>query len=794
MSKLLTSLAAWAVLTASAAGPAIALEAELTVQEPAGVARKAGVLTCGIPFAAGVVKDPAVLTVQSGGKPAPAQFATLAKWSDGSVRWALLDCQVDAEAGGRAKLSVRDGGANPAPASPVKVTEGADEVAVSTGPLSFAVSKNEAGLFRSLKVDGAEMLAAGGRGLVLTAEDGKQVAAGKPSEVRVEAAGPMRAVVCARGVFPDVHNGQLGYTVRATAYAGSKLVKVRVWLENNGAHGFKAKSEWFFFKGLAVELALDGAAAAEVACEGAKAAGKLRVSQTCPGGTYDKLAYRIVSGDKELAKGARTDGVLTVAGGKLKLTAAVRDFWQNYDQALEFDAGALRFWLWPTDGQWPRKGEMDKWWTWTRKDGLTALPGGVHKGHELALDFSGRPAAETAAELSAPLAAVNPEYFASTEAANILFAPAGAKSGDDELDWKLTFRDNMAANLLDAKSKTSLAYARTAGGRWYGWMDFGDVVSPSGGYYSGWLMNRSLHFDWTWSALLHYMRTGNPGLLGLGTEMARHLEEVDQDWSDRDSAPFRALFRGDSSQPETHTSWSDEYSMGQARACGNWLGGIVLYYMLTGDPKARECAERNYKGMQESCLAPLKAKPGAAVCGDDSLQAALLTIGNLMSLHALTGDEKYLADVKLLVDNWIVPATKNQGPHMFDPGRENAGQGYQAYGQQLAYGIAALCDYCYRTKDDRVVKLLKDIAEKGPPPTFYEGPLFFSDLYGYLGASCGDRKMLEKGMRCFADGFPESRIPAIYSADRADWTVRPPMNLRAGSILHFLCWKSQKGK
>jgi len=782
-------------LALCASMPASALEAELTVQESAGVARKPAAVTCGVPFAQGAVKDATALSAQVGGKAVPAQFATLAKWSDGSVRWVLMDCQLEVDAGGKAKLAVRDGGAGPAPAGPVKVTDGAEEVAVSTGPLSISISKKESSLFKSLKVDGAELLAAGSRGLVLTTEDGKQTPAGAPSEVKVEAAGPMRATVCVRGVFPGVHDGRLGYTVRTTAYAGSKMLKVRVWLENNGAHGFKAKSEWFFFKGLAVELALDGAAGAEVSCEGVKATGKLRVSQTCPGGTYDKLAYRVTSDGKELAKGARTDGIVSVAGGRLRLVAAVRDFWQNYDQALEFDSGTLRFWLWPTDGQWPRKGlGMDKWWEWTRRDGLTALPGGVHKGHELALDFSGRSAAETAAELSAPLAAVNPEYFASTEAANILFAPAGAKTGDEELDWKLTFRDNMAGNLLDPKSKTSLVHARTTAGRWYGWMDFGDVVSASGGYYSGWLQNRSLHSDWAWSALLHYMRTGNPGLLGLGTEMARHLEEVDQNWSDRDAAPYRALFRGDGSQTETHTSWSDEYSMGQPMACRNWLGGLVLYYMLTGDPKARECAERNYKGMQESYLAPLKSKPGAWPCGDDSLQGTLLTVSNLMSLHALTGEDRYLADVKLLIDNWLLPVSKEKGPHMFDPGRENAGQGYQAFGQQLSYGVAALCDYCYRTKDERVAGLLKAIAEKGPPPTFYEGPLFFSDVYGYLGASSGDRKMVEKGMRCFADGFPESRTPIVYAEGCKDWTVRPPMNLRAGTILHFLCWKAQKGK
>jgi len=793
------------VMTIAQAACVLAGEARLTVQDPAGVARRPAVVTCGVPFAAGAMKDAARLSVQSSGKAMPAQFAAISRWPDGSVRWALMDCQVDVDANGKAELVVGDGAANPAPLTPVKVQDAADDVTVSTGPLSFVISKKEFNLFRSLKVAGQEILAPTGRGLVLCTAEGKLVTAGKPAEVRVESSGPMRAVVCIKGVFADVHAGQLSYTVRCTAYAGQKMVKVRIWLENNGAHGYKANQEWFFFKSFALELGLDGAQTAEISCDSAKAVGRMRVSQGCPGDKLDRyackyqnLAFRITSGDKELAKGAKTDGVLAIATPKGKLTAAVRDFWQNYDQALEVDSGTMRFWLWPADGQWPRPNvEMDNVWAWTRKDGLTALPGGVHKEHELVLDFSGRPAAEAAAELSCPLAAANPEYFASTEAANILFAPFGAKTGDDEFDFKLKFRDNMANNLVDGNSKTSLTYARTTPGQWFGWMDFGDVCSPSGGYYAGWTMCRNLHYDWTWSVLLHYMRQGNPNLLRLGGEMARYLENIGQNWSDRDAAPYRALFRADNTAVNLHSLWSNDYPTSLPRPCGNWLSGVVLYYMLTGDPKAMECIERNYKGMQESRIAFIKtAKPGGWNEHVDNrpLGATFWTISNLQSLYALTGDSKYLDDIKVLVNGHLLPAAKAMGPHMFDAAMENAGQGYNMLGEQLCYGLAGLCEYCYRTKDEQVDKLLKDIADKGAPSTFYEAPLYFADLYGFLGQGSKDKALMEKGMRSFADGFPESRIPAVYSEGRADWSVRPPELLRAGSMLHFFCWKQEKSK
>lgn len=766
------------------AGNAAAMDAELTVQEPAGVARKGGLVTCGVPFAQGAVKSTGELTLQSEGKALPVQFSPLAKWSDGSVRWALMDCQLDVAAGGNAKVTVRADGQPAQPASPVKVQDGQNEIVVSTGPLSFAVGKSEFNLFRSIKVDGVEMLTPGGRGLVLYSEGGKEILAGVPSNVVVEAAGPMRAVVCVKGVFPDVHKGLLSYTARITAYAGSKMLKVRVWVENNGAHGFKASKEWFFFKGFAVELGLDGAQTAELVCDGAKATGKMRVSQMTFGGA------KTISDGKELAKAARTDGVVSIGTPKCKLIAAVRDFWQNYDQAIEFDSGTLRFWFWPTDGQWPRKGCDLGGWSWARKDGLTALPGGVHKGHEFVLDFSGRPAAETSAELCSPLAAVNPVYFASTEAANILFAPASAGTADDELNWKLKFRDNMAGNLVDAKSRTSLLHARTTGGDWYGWMHFGDVNSASGGYYAGWMQTRNLHYDWTWSVLLHYMRTGNAKFLGLGTEMARHLEEIDQNWSDRDAAPYRALFRGDGSQGDIHTSWDDANSMGQPQPSRNWLGGIVLYYMLTGDPKALECAERNYKGMVEA-----RVKSGDYWKRDpeNTIQATLLTINNLLSLHALSGDQKYINDIKAVIPE-VMAWRKEFGPHLYDPGRENSGQGFLMLGQQLCFGIEALCEYHYRTKDPAVESLLKDAAAKGSPDSFYDAGLYFSDLYAYLGWTSGDAKLLDKGMRAFADGFPESETPAIYFEGRKDWTVRPPMMLRAGTLMQFVCWKNETAK
>jgi hypothetical protein len=799
-----------------AAAPVYAVEATLTVRETAGVARPDGVVNGGVPFAQGAVTNCSVLSVSIGGKPVPAQFEPIAKWADGSVRWALMTCRAAVPAKGTTDLTVRDDGRNPAPKSPIEVVESADAVRVSTGPLRFSVSKKRFGLLDGLEVDGKARLSPEGRGLVLYAagppkqverrdqwivkvteyDPGAAIVAGPPSEVVVEQRGPMRAVIAMRGRFPGVHKDMVGYTARLTADAGGKAVNLRVWLENDGAHGYKKPSECFHFDGLAVELGLDLGGPITATCEGVSTGGAFRVRQTCGGQNWSQLAYAITSGTNRLAQGKHTDGVVALAGPQGRLTAAVRHFWQNYDKAIAVDGAKLNVWLWPTDAQWPRLGsgvgryrEPPRFTKFT----LNALPGGVHKGHEIGLDFSGRPAAETHAELAAPLTAVAPAYFAATEAANALFAPADAKSGDEELDWKFRAWNNMAANIVDPESPGGLVHAATKGAEpgsvWFGWMDFGDICSPYGGNYGGWVAPRNLHHDWTWVVLLQYLRTGDPAYLERGTAMARHQMEVDFNWSDRDAAPHRRLFRHDTTDSATHTRWSNEYGFALPRAEKNWLSGVALYYLLTGDPKARECALRNYEGLKEGWIEPVKAKPSP----HHPLYPSLLTIRNLLALHAITGESKYLDDIQTLFEKHILEGEKEWGPHLFDPRRELRGQEHHQLANQYCYGIATLCELHHRTGDDKIDALLKAGAAKPFANTFYEAPLYLSDLYAYVGHITDKREAIEKGMDAFIDTFPESKHPPIFRPGMMAWTERPAMVLQAGHVLQWVAWQQRHG-
>jgi len=806
------------VLTVSAAA-AEAMEVRLQVQESAQVGRSPAVITTGVPFARGAVRDVRKLAVSVGGRPVPAQFIRTVPWEDGSVRWALMDVQVDVPAGGKVELLVSDSGANPAPAQPVTVEDGAEAVRVSTGPLQFVVNKRKFNLFESITVDGKEQVTSAGRGLVVLKEDGQAVAAGPPSDVKVEQAGPLRTIICVKGKFPGVHKDLLGYTARISAFAGRKHVKVHVWLENRGGMGYFTPKDfnrraqesprnfdWLLLKGMAVELGLGLGGSVTARCEDAEGTGRLKVLQTClhsrtkkkntsqgPFYTWKDLEYTITSGEKELKRGHLTDGVVALKGERGALTAAIRDFWQNYEKAVELDGTTLRLWLWPTEGQWPRPFywlyyAIDKIVDSARKDGLYLLQGGVHKGHEFILDFSGRDAKESLAELSAPLwALASAEYYAATEAAPGLFAPPAVRTADADCNAKLDAWMRMTRSMADRENPAGLwrarqvsdffqSYGHPGSSYWFGWMDYGDLSVPGHGHVG-------LHYDWPWITLLGAMRTGDAGFLGLATAMTRHRIDVDQLWSDRDLPRFRGLQRGGGSW----TSYHCARLYAPPSASRNWIAGVVLYYMLTGEPKALECCRRNAEGLKTAWGWIHKTKPWAGPQGD--MAANAWSMSSYCAMYKLTGDGKWLDEALSLFKKNVVPKWKDLGPLLHDPARQIRSQDYIQEDVKYCYSIASFCELHHLTGDEELFTMLKEGCEQEFPESFFDAPLFVADLYAYVGLKTGKAEYLTRAADSFATAFPESRCPPVFLPGNSTWSRTSAMMLRTGHLLQYANWK-----
>ncbi len=782
--------------------PASALETTLMIAETTGVSRNAGTVTSGIPFEKGILRDTGKLVVSTNDTGIPAQFSTLARWPDGSVRWALLDCLVDVPAGKKVALTLRDKGRNPIPRSPASIKEEKDRVILRTGPMTVTLDKKGRGLLSSIQVDGRAVVTPGNSGLALYTAEGARILAGPPDEVAIEAAGPVRGTVMLRGKFPGQHKGLLGYTLRVTAFAGNRQLKARIWLENRGAHGYtsrgsKVKPEWYAFDGLALELGLALGEDLRTECEGVTGNGALRVFQGCVGKNsrgeprygFDDFTYSITSGDRVLKKGARTDGVVAISGSTGKLTAAIRHFWQNYEKAMDLDGAALRLWLWPRDGQWPRDfGRLSGYargLAGLRKKGLYNLPGSVHKGHEIILDFSGRPPDESAAELSAPLFALAPAaYYARTDAAPGLFAPPGVKTSDDECDAKLAARESMARSMIDEANASSILQGRRSGhgGFWYGWMDFGDMAVPGTGPVS-------LHYDWPWIASVNAIRLGDARFLRLADEMVRHRVDIDQQWSDSDAAlsGIRGFARAGHGFAHFHC---DQFTRSHPNVDGTWLAGLVLYHMLTGDAKTKECIDRAAAAIEYFWTTAPKSKNWYVWVKLHDMQVCARSIFSCCALHDLTADKKWLDLAAKIFHSRVVAKWKECGAHLHHR-QQIRKQDYTRDDQRYCYSIQALCLLHHRTGDKKVLELLRTGSELDFPANFFDAPVFLADLHAYTALVLDRADLVEDAVELYIEGAPESTCPPVYLPANSQWSRRSAMQLRSGHLLQYCFWKKQ---
>jgi hypothetical protein len=187
-----------------------------------GVAWPRGAHRPGIPFALRAAE----------GTDLPLQSWPTAYWPDGSLKWTAHATSPAAQASAAFELVA---GARPAaPAVPVRVTEDGSSVFVDTGLIRATLPRSGPVLVARLERDGAE-IARDGRLLALRQDEPDPLAAapveefaGEVSEVVVEQAGPVRAVVRCTGRHRATRGegrAWLPFTVRFYFYAGSEAVR-----------------------------------------------------------------------------------------------------------------------------------------------------------------------------------------------------------------------------------------------------------------------------------------------------------------------------------------------------------------------------------------------------------------------------------------------------------------------------------------------------------------------------------------------------------------------------------------
>ncbi len=645
-----------------------ALRVTLSLKERGNVDRLSEPVTCGLPLPEGVIfadkksKRLPLKLVNSTGRTIPAHFTATAPWPDGSVRWVLIDFQAGLAAEARQDYYLEQiDKPQAAPASSLIVRDEKEKIIIDTGVIKFTVSKTNFNLLDRVLIKNPaggvqEIISPGHEEGIILRDDKNRAylsALGAPSEIKIEESNPFRVVILIRGqyhssgkriFYPQAAN----YTVRLAAYNNKDYIRCFFTLENNGRYGFNHEdniSDNFLINDLSLTLPLKLEPSSRLTSHdysgSFNSADRFFIFQRHTlFNKYDEkqnFQYFIKHNDKQVASGQRTEGWLDLKGEDKGFAVFMRHFWQNYPKSIEIDASKLSLNLWPEGGTWPPDAPKSY-----------KIRGGTHKTYEILLRFynpqtsdnlSGK---QLSAAFNFPLSLLpSPDWFVRTNALGWI-APTGLKSEDKKLREALQRYEKLQGckvHIEDAEIQhdeipASTVYTereqRGEGFDWYGWMDFGDLPwggeTGAGAYCSG-------HYDWPYGMLLQFVRSGDYAFFDLGDEITRHRMDIDQ-YHSKNGSPWLANFQWN--EFGTHERQAEPWEPNPSHT---WIKGLVLYHLLTGNPKSKEVALAVGRATEYYWTHDWgdDGRPGSA-----ELRIQGWSIENLIQLYKLTGNKKYL--------------------------------------------------------------------------------------------------------------------------------------------------------
>jgi hypothetical protein len=537
-----------------------ALGPQLTIQvtEPSGVSRTRWPLSSGVPFPAGMVRDPAQVRVSEGTTPIAAQLRLLSRWPDGSVRWALLDWQADLEANATRRFSVQ-AGVPAAVAHRVRANDRGDHIEVDTGPLQFSVPKNRFAILEHVRVDATPAVA--GPIVAFFGIDGKRIDAQAPTAVRITEAGPLRVRIEIRGRYARAFE----YVVRIDAFADQPFVRVFHTFEQHSPDAYTSVGQ------IGIEVPMRFGEPVVYSAG--------REDGTPLAAALPESGFTLVQEDNETLRVAGTPQAGRAAGWAdlhdptHGVAVAGRFFWQEYPQGFRLQRTGLTYNLWAPEAP-PAKVGM-----------------GAAKTHELVLYFHGTlpPAPARLAALAQPPAPqLDPQWIVATGALPNSIAPSPATDAflRELVAGYRRYQRHAETEQWDDSGEVRCpdpAHERPRHG-FFGMFNWGDWNFP--GYHDttkGCDAWGNLEYDTTQVLALAYAATGDRSHYNGMIAAARHFMDVDRIHYHRERGNWVGM-----NHPKNPLHFA--FEMGGVDLGHTWTEGLLSYYYLTGDERGLEAA------------------------------------------------------------------------------------------------------------------------------------------------------------------------------------------------------------
>ena len=522
-------------------------------------------LTFGVPLPQGAVHQIDACSVESGGESLPARARPVSRWSDGSLRWALIDTRVPgslARAGSASAVAHVNSGAAAAPGS--------------ASDLALRVNHDDSAL--TIDAPGGQSLAPAEWRFATTLANGLTLNAGPVRAVQHEATGVFSFEVNHQD---DEGVAHLRSSLRLQFYSDQTFVKLHHRLEvispalaaaaaggdippecsnemrANIVGESGEESALLKLRSFSLRIPFAGARALQ------------HGGHTYPlddGGWQLRHDHDLAHAINGEARDGRAPGHVRIAGENDSLGVGVRNFWQTYPKALAVDGDGIDIALFPDRRGVELPGDEEAWhrlYFWLDDEGYK-LKAGMALSSEILLDF-GADDPRVYDWLENPVL-VRPDidYLNATGALN----PIGPRKGSPLPRYE-ELADIAMQSFFDDQEHYR-AYGQINYGDWYG--------------ESAWSWGNN-EYDPAYVGYSEFLRGGEPGWALWAADAARHLADVDTVNYSREPSEIGGQAMHIPGHlggylPPYFRSKMKGTSLGPAHM---WVEGQLLHYLLTGD-------------------------------------------------------------------------------------------------------------------------------------------------------------------------------------------------------------------
>jgi hypothetical protein len=546
------------------------------------------------------------------GERIPLQAKALMKWSDGSIKWALLDfwATVAPNASSIYELKSASNDNDTVVGDPCEIVWNKDTVCLNTGAAVFHIDSHVFKPFDRVIVKGVDVVEKTGCDLLLV-DDKQSPFQAVINDLAVEVTGPVRTTLRASGTF-GLKKPLTEFISRISFYKWKSLIELQLTIRNSRAAKHRG-GLWdlgdegsVYFRELTLQTTLANLGKTTIEWSPSSniapkksAASRLEIYQDSSGGQSWRSTnhinrfgqipttfkgYRVSIDGRAAENGERCVPLVRINDAHRSLSGTIPEFWQNFPKAITAHDRTLKFGFFPSQFR-----------------DVYELQGGEQKTHKLFLSFEapGRSSADLAWVHSRLVPIASAEWYHDTHSIRY-FVPRLREPAHPKISELNRLIDS-------AISGNDTFFSRREIIDEYGWRNFGDLFADHEAVGFTGNTPRVAHYnnqyDVVYGAVMQYLRSGDVRWFKLLDELARHVIDIDIYHTKKDRAAYNGgMFwhtaHYSDAATATHRTYSRTQKSGDADSHGggpssshNYTTGLLYYYLLTGETAAYEVVE-----------------------------------------------------------------------------------------------------------------------------------------------------------------------------------------------------------